>query len=166
MGFYKKGSGKPSLTWPESVDAALCFGWVDGIRKRIDGISYMIRFTPRKSDSTWSLINTNRVAELVKLELMHPVGLAVFEKRNQSKSGRYAYEQRAAAKLEASQEQQFRANRKAWDFFQSQPAWYRRTSTWWVVSAKRAETRAKRLDRLIGDSEMGRTIAPLTRTTK
>ncbi len=165
VGFYKKGSGKPSITWPEAVDQALCFGWIDGVRKGIDKERYTNRFTPRKAGSTWSAVNIKRVGELTSLGLMKPVGLRAFEKRSEAKSGIYAYEQKDAAKLEDADEQQFRANKQAWDFFQSQPAWYQRTATWWVISAKQEATRQKRLATLIEDSESGRTIAPLTRRT-
>ena len=163
VGFYKKSSGRPSITWPESVDAALCLGWIDGIRKSIDGTSYAIRFTPRKPDSTWSTVNVKRVRELTRLGLMRPADLKAFELRK--KSGTYSYEQRNAAKLDDSFKRKFRANEKAWDFFQAQPPWYRRTAIWWIISAKKEETRRKRLATLIDDSARGRTIRPLTRRT-
>lgn len=166
VGFYKKGSGKPSITWPEAVDEALCFGWIDGVRKRIDDVSYTIRFTPRKARSIWSAVNIKRAMELTNLGLMRPAGLRAFEERTEEKSGIYAYEQKDTATLDAASEQQFRANRQAWDFFQAQPAGYRRTAIWWVISAKKEETRRKRLATLIEDSKHGRTIAPLTRRTK
>jgi len=162
VGFYKKGSGKPSITWPESVDQALCFGWIDGIRKSIDDISYTIRFTPRKPRSIWSAINIKRVEELIKLGLMKPAGLEAFQKRNEERSGVYSFEQKNH-KLDGAYEKKFRANKKAWTFFQSQPPWYQRTSIWWVMSAKKEETRLKRLATLIDDSAHGRTIAPLRR---
>lgn len=162
VGFYKVGSGRLSITWPQAVDEALCFGWIDGVRKRIDDASYMIRFTPRKASSTWSKVNIDRVAELTRLGLMQPAGLKAFEQRSEAKSGIYAYERLNAA-LDATQEQQFRANSGAWEFFQAQPAWYQRTAIWWVISAKRGETRQKRLATLIEDSAQGRTIAQLTR---
>jgi uncharacterized protein YdeI (YjbR/CyaY-like superfamily) len=163
VGFYKKGSGKPSITWPESVDEALCFGWIDGIRKGIDDASYTIRFTPRKARSTWSAVNIKRIQELMSLGRVHPAGLAAFEARTEEKSGIYAYEQRGGAELDRAGEQQFRANPQAWDFFQAQPAWYRNTAIWWVVSANKEATRRKRLATLIDDSAHGRTIGPLTR---
>ena len=166
VGFYKKSSGKPSITWPEAVDEALCFGWIDGLRKGIDGVRYTIRFTPRKPRSIWSAVNVKRAKELTRLGRMRPAGLKVFEEHAKDKSGIYAYEQRNAAKLDEAYAQQFRANKKAWDFFQAQAAWYRRTAIWWVISAKKEETRLKRLARLIKDSEHGRTIPPLTRRTK
>jgi uncharacterized protein YdeI (YjbR/CyaY-like superfamily) len=166
VGFYKKGSGLPSITWTESVDEALCFGWIDGVRRGIDDISYTIRFTPRRPRSIWSAVNVKRAQELADLGLMRPAGLKAFEQRAGERSGVYSYEQRQAAALDAADEQQFRANPAAWEFFQSQPAWYRRTAIWWVVSAKREETRRKRLTTLIDDSARGRTIAPLTRPIK
>jgi uncharacterized protein YdeI (YjbR/CyaY-like superfamily) len=156
VGFYKKGSGKPSITWPESVDEALCFGWIDGVRKSLGEESYMIRFTPRKPGSNWSAVNVARVEELSREGRMRPAGLEAFEKRSEAKTGIYAYEQKEAAELEKAEERQFKANRKAWDFFQSQPDWYRRTAVWRVVSAKKEETRRKRLAKLIEESEQGR----------
>jgi uncharacterized protein YdeI (YjbR/CyaY-like superfamily) len=163
VGFHKKGTGRPSMTWPESVDEALCFGWIDGVRRRIDDERYAIRFTPRKPGSTWSKVNLGRVRELTERGLMRPAGLEAFEKRKEAKTGTYAYEQREGAELDAAQLRRFRANRKAWRFFQDQPPWYRRTATWWVVSAKREDTRERRLATLIEDSEQGRTIRQLTR---
>lgn len=163
VGFYKKGSGKPSITWPESVDEALCFGWIDGLRKSVDDDAYMIRFTPRKTRSVWSAININRVAELTQLGRMHPAGLKAFAERVEDKSVIYSYEQRKQAELDAADEQRFRANQAAWDFFHAQTASYRNTAIWWVVSAKQEATRQSRLARLIEDSEHGRTLPQLTR---
>jgi uncharacterized protein YdeI (YjbR/CyaY-like superfamily) len=161
VGFYKKASGRPSITWPESVDVALCYGWIDGVRNSIDEVSYCIRFTPRKPTSTWSAVNVRRVAELTKLGLMRPAGLQAFEARKGDKTGIYAYEQRKNAKLPRAYERQFRANKKAWKFFQSQPPWYRRTATYRVISAKREETRLGRLAELIKESELGLPIKEL-----
>jgi uncharacterized protein YdeI (YjbR/CyaY-like superfamily) len=166
VGFHKKGSGKPSVTWPEAVDQALCFGWIDGLRKGIDETSYTIRFTPRKPRSTWSLVNVNRAKELAELGLMTPAGVAAFEARTEENSGVYSYEQRNAAKLDPAHERQFRANEKAWRFFQAQPAGYRKTAIWWIVSAKKEETRLRRLAALVEHSAEGRRIPPLTRPTK
>jgi uncharacterized protein YdeI (YjbR/CyaY-like superfamily) len=163
VGFYKKGSGKPSITWPELVDEALCFGWIDGIRRRIDDESYTIRLTPRKSTSTWSSVNIRRVEELTNQGRVRPAGVAAFERRSKHRSGIYAYEQRRQAKLEPDQEREFRANAAAWSFFQAQPAGYRQTATYWVVTAKREETRRKRLATLIDDSADGRRLRHLTR---
>jgi len=162
VGFYKKGSGKPSITWPEAVDEALCVGWIDGVRKRIDAERYSIRFTPRKLRSIWSAVNIGRVAELTSLGRMRAAGLAAFEKRSAEKSAIYAYEQRDSAQLDEAHERQFRANQRAWDWFQAQAPWYRRTATWWVVSAKKEETRLKRLATLIECSEQGTKIDQLT----
>ena len=166
VGFYKKGSGRPSITWPEAVDEALCFGWIDGVRRSLDDASYVIRFTPRTPRSTWSAVNIKRVEELTAQGRMRPAGLAAFAKRAEDRSSIYAYEQRENARFAAADEEYFRANRAAWNFFQAQPAWYRRTATWWVISAKRDETKQKRLETLIADSAQGRTIAQLTRPTR
>jgi uncharacterized protein YdeI (YjbR/CyaY-like superfamily) len=163
VGFYKRDSGRPSISWPEGVDGALCFGWIDGIRKSIDAISYKIRFTPRKPRSVWSAININRVAELSKSGLMHSAGLAAFEKRDDARSAIYAYEQRKTAKLPAPFEKKFREQAGAWKFFRSRPPWYQRTSTYWVISAKREETRLKRLATLIDCSAGKRNIPSLNR---
>jgi uncharacterized protein YdeI (YjbR/CyaY-like superfamily) len=162
VGFHKKGSGRPSITWPESVDQALCFGWIDGVRRRIDDASYSIRFTPRKARSNWSAINVKRVAELTELGLMRPAGIAAFKRRSNAKTAIYAYEQRKAATLDPEQERRFRADERAWKWFQAQPPSYRRTATYWVVSAKKQETRQRRLERLIEDSGAARPIPSLT----
>ncbi|HKG92040.1 MAG TPA: YdeI/OmpD-associated family protein [Gemmatimonadaceae bacterium] len=158
VGFYKKGAGKPSITWPESVDEALCFGWIDGVRRSIDDESYSIRFTPRKPRSNWSAVNVARVAALTKAGRMHPAGLAAFEARAPERTGIYAYEQRTTAELSPADEKRFRANKKAWAFFESQPPGYRHLALWWVVTAKKEETRQKRLATLIDDSANGRRL--------
>jgi uncharacterized protein YdeI (YjbR/CyaY-like superfamily) len=165
VGFYKRDSGRPSITWPEGVDGALCFGWIDGVRKSIDAVSYKIRFTPRKPRSIWSAININRATELSKSGLMHSAGLAAFEKRDSDRSAIYAYEQRKTEKLLPVFEKKFRENSGAWKFFQSQPPWYRRTSTYWVISAKKEETRVKRLATLIDCSARKQNIPSLDRPT-
>lgn len=162
VGFYKKDSGKPSLTWPESVEEALCFGWIDGIRKSIDDVSYTIRFTPRKPRSNWSTVNIKRVKELKKLGRMHSAGMKAFEARADEKSANYSYEQRHAANLGTAFEKQFRSDKKAWDYFQAQPPSYRKAAIWWVVSAKKDETKQKRLAQLIQDSKNSRSIPPLS----
>jgi uncharacterized protein YdeI (YjbR/CyaY-like superfamily) len=164
VGFYRKGTGRPSITWPESVDEALCYGWIDGVRRKIDDESYSNRFTPRKSGSNWSLINIRRAQELIREGRMQPAGLKAFEARDPEKSGMYSFEQRTSAKLDPDAQAQFRANGKAWKFFQSQPPGYRKTAIYWVVSAKREETRAKRLKTLIDDSAAGLRIAMLRRS--
>jgi uncharacterized protein YdeI (YjbR/CyaY-like superfamily) len=163
VGFYKKGSGCPSITWPESVDQALCFGWIDGVRRRIDDESYSIRFTPRKARSTWSAVNVKRVGELTADGLMQPAGVAAFERRSADRTGIYSHERREAAAFDAEQERAFKADEGAWAWFQDQPPSYRRTATHWVISAKKPETRERRLRRLIEDSAAGRTVPPLTR---
>ena len=163
VGFHKRGSGLPSMTWPEAVDAALCFGWIDGVRKSIDETSYQIRFTPRKASSKWSSVNTKRVAELTVLGHMHEAGLKAFAARVAAKSGVYAYEQRHSIELDASQRKEFQRNKQAWEYFEAQANWYRKTALWWVVSAKQEATRVKRLSELIASSEQGRPIRQLTR---
>lgn len=161
VGFYKKGSGRPSITWPEAVDEALCVGWIDGVRKSIDDESYRIRFTPRKPQSTWSAVNLARVEVLTREGRMRPAGLKAFEKRVEAKTGIYAYEQRKAAELDAASEQRFRSDPEAWEYFQSRPPGYRKTALWWVVSAKKEETRRKRLEQLIEDSRNQQPIPQL-----
>ncbi|HEY0594097.1 MAG TPA: YdeI/OmpD-associated family protein [Thermoanaerobaculia bacterium] len=158
VGFHKKGSGKPSLTWPESVDEALCWGWIDGVRKSLDESSYVIRFTPRKPTSTWSEVNTRRAKELIAEGRMKPAGLRAFEARRPETSGGYSFEQRKNPQLDPELEKRFRANRAAWTFFQAQPPGYRRVTTWWVISAKREATRASRLEKLIAASAAGRRL--------
>jgi len=166
VGFYKKESGKPSITWPESVDEALCFGWIDGIRRRIDDIRYSIRFTPRRRGSIWSNVNTKRVAELIKDKRMRPAGVKAFEARDPKKTGIYSFE-RETATLPAEFEKAFRANTKAWKFWEAQPPGYRRLAAYFVTSAKQDETRRRRLDVLIRDSAQGLRlgIARPTRST-
>ena len=163
VGLYKRDSGKPSITWPEAVDGALCFGWIDGIRKSIDDISYKIRFTPRKARSVWSAINVRRATELSRLGLMHPAGSAAFDKRDGQRSEIYSYEQRKNAKLPPAFEKKFRAHPDAWKFFRAQAPWYQRTSTYWVISGKKEETKLKRLAVLVDHSERQRKIPPLDR---
>jgi uncharacterized protein YdeI (YjbR/CyaY-like superfamily) len=163
VGFYKKGSAKPSITWQQLVDEELCFGWIDGVRKGIDEVSYANRITPRKPRSAWSTINIARAKELIKLGRMRPAGLKAFERRTDERSAIYSYEQRKNPSLDPEAEQSFRANSKARAFFQGQTPSYRRAAIWWVISAKREETRKKRLASLIQDSQNGRTIGPLTR---
>lgn len=166
VGFHKKSSGKPSITWPEAVDQALCFGWIDGVRKAIDEVSYTIRFTPRKPRSNWSAVNVKKVEELSQLGLMHPAGFEAYERRSADRTAIYSYEQRKTAGLDADQKRQFRANKDAWSFFQEQPSSYRQTAIYWVVSAKKEETRQRRLAKLIEDSEGNRRIAQLARPAK
>jgi len=152
VGFHKKATGRPSMTWAESVDVALCFGWIDGIRKSIDGESYTNRFTPRRPTSNWSARNIGRVKELTAKGLMRPAGLAAFEGRADERSAIYSYEQRHNAKLAPGYERDFKRHKRAWAFFDSCPPSYRQTAIYWVMSAKREETRRRRLSKLIADS--------------
>ena len=163
VGYYRKGSGKPSMTWPESVDEALCFGWIDGIRKSIDAEAYMIRFTPRRARSIWSAVNIGRVAALTEEGRMRPSGLEAFEARREDRSGIYSYEQRDEAKLDPTHEKRFRAKKKAWAAFEAMPKSYRQAAIRWVMTAKKEETRERRLATLMEDSAAGRTVPPLTR---
>lgn len=162
VGYWKKGSGHPSLTWPESVDEALCFGWIDGVRHAVDAERYTIRFTPRRPGSTWSAINIRRVAELTEAGRMKPAGLKAFAARQEQRSGTYSYEQRSPD-LPEPYARLFRRHKAAWAFYQAQPPSYRKAANWWVVSAKQEATRLKRLDTLIADSAAGRRIGPLRR---
>jgi uncharacterized protein YdeI (YjbR/CyaY-like superfamily) len=152
LGFYKRGSGKVGITFRQALDEALCWGWIDGVRKGIDDLSYSNRFTPRRTKSNWSLVNIERARELRKRGLMTPAGLKAFDKRDEEKARRYSYEQEFP-KLDRSYERRFRANKRAWAFFQAQPPGYKRTATWWVMSAKREETRLRRLATVIEDSK-------------
>lgn len=167
VGFFKKGSGRPRITWPEAelLDEALRVGWIDGVRRGIDDAAYAIRFTPRKPRSTWSAVNIARVADLAAQGRLRPAGLAAFAARLPEKSATYACEQANVA-LTHADEHAFRARSDAWAFFQSRPASYRKAALWWVTSAKRDETRLKRLAALIDDSAHGRTLAHLTRPPK
>ncbi|HEV7747609.1 MAG TPA: YdeI/OmpD-associated family protein [Pyrinomonadaceae bacterium] len=165
VGFYKKDSGKASITWPESVDEALCFGWIDGVRKNIDEISYKIRFTPRRQRSIWSAVNIKRATELSDQGLMQPGGLKAFAAREENRSGIYAYEQRSA-ELPDQYAKQLKKNVTAWRFYQAQPPGYRKLVNWWVLSAKREATRLKRLAELIDDSKNERRLRQLTELKK
>jgi len=160
VGQHRKGSGRPSVTWPEVVDQSLCFGWIDSVRYSLDETSFAQRLTPRRKRSVWSAVNIKRFAELDKLGMVHPKGHAAFEAREDGRSGIYAYENRSRG-FEASQEATFRKSKAAWKFFESQAPWYRKTATYWVVSAKREETQLKRLQTLIEHSRKGERIPPL-----
>ena len=160
VGFYKKDSGKANYTWSQSVDQALCFGWIDGIRKSIDEDSYMIRFTPRNPKSNWSAINIKKIKELTKLGLMVPAGVEVFKKREAKRSEVYSFEQNKV-ELSKKYELKFKSNKKAWKFFQSLPPSTKKPSIWWVMSAKKEETQLRRLDVLIKSSEKEEKIPPL-----
>jgi uncharacterized protein YdeI (YjbR/CyaY-like superfamily) len=165
VGLHKKGSGRPSLTWPEVVDECLCFGWIDGLRHGIDAQSYMNRITPRKPNSNWSAVNVRRVEELTRQRRMRAAGLKAFRERREDKTAIYSDEQRHQAKLDPPQERRFRSKKQAWEWFQTQPKGYRTTAVYWVMSAKRPETRERRLDALIEDSAKGRMVPPLRRRT-
>jgi uncharacterized protein YdeI (YjbR/CyaY-like superfamily) len=158
VGFHKRGSGLPSMTWPESVDQALCFGWIDGVRRRIDDNSYSIRFTPRRASSTWSTVNIKRMAVLQAAGLVQPAGLAAFERRSEERSRIYSYEQRYSAVLADADLRKLKANKKAWAFFEAQPPWWRRVVIYRIASAKRPETKQKRLAQLIETSAKGRRV--------
>jgi len=157
VGFYKKSTRKASIDWPESVDEALCFGWIDGIRKSIDEDSFKIRFTPRRPGSIWSAVNTRNVDRLIKEKRMHPAGLKAYEQRKENRSGIYSYEQRSPELVEPYVTK-LKRNKKAWKFFQAQPPYYQKMMNWWIVSAKTEETRQKRLEQLIGKSAQGERI--------
>jgi uncharacterized protein YdeI (YjbR/CyaY-like superfamily) len=165
VGYYKKHTDKPSISWQESVDEALCFGWIDGIRKSIDEESYKIRFTPRRKGSNWSDVNAKRIKELIKLGLVKTAGLEAFKKRDEKKTKQYSFE-REKVKLPEEYEKKIKANKNAWEFIQKLPASARRLSYWWVISAKREETKLKRLNTLIQCSAEGRKIPPLIITKK
>jgi uncharacterized protein YdeI (YjbR/CyaY-like superfamily) len=153
---HKKGSGKPSMTWAEAVDQALCFGWIDSVARRLDDSARVQRFTPRKPKSNWSAVNIKKVAELSAQGLMMPAGLAAFALREEARSGVYSYENRHLAALDPEREATFRAHAEAWEFFSRQPPSYRQTLIYWVMNAKREETRTSRLARLMEDSAQGR----------
>ncbi len=162
VGYYKKNSGERSITWPESVQEALCVGWIDGIRKSVDDRRYTIRFTPRRVGSSWSAVNIRFARALIREKRMQPAGQRAFTVRRVEKSGVSSDEQ-TEEKFEEAYGRIFRKNAKAWKAFQARPAWYRRTAGRWVMSARKEETRHRRLEQLIVDSQAGRTIAPLTR---
>ncbi len=154
VGFYKVCSGKPGISWGESVDEALCFGWIDGVRTSIDKESYQIRFTPRKTGSIWSAINIKKINELTKKGLMHKAGLEIYKKRKENRSRIYSHE-KAAQKFSPTFEKHFKANKKAWDYFQSLAPSYRKVSVHWVMGAKQEVTQLKRLKIIIADSAVG-----------
>lgn len=163
--FDRASSNKDTLTYKQAVDEALCYGWIDGVLKSLDEASYVRRFTPRKPKSIWSAVNIARVAELEALGKMTDAGRAAFNVREDKRSRVYSFEQKEVA-LEPAEERSFRNNRSAWSFFESQPASYRRAATWWVTSAKRAETRSKRLAELIELSSREQKLPHLSKWTK
>jgi uncharacterized protein YdeI (YjbR/CyaY-like superfamily) len=164
LGFYNKRTHKKSITYREALDEALCFGWIDGVRKSINQTTYKQRFTPRKPKSYWSAVNIRRVGDLTKLGRMASSGMKAFE-RCTSDSGKYSFESRPK-QLPSAYERQFRATPGAWEFFRTRAPWYQRTSSFWVVSAKQEETRQQRLATLISDSEKGRRLGILTPKVK
>jgi uncharacterized protein YdeI (YjbR/CyaY-like superfamily) len=163
LGYHKKETGRPSLTWSESVDEALCWGWIDGIRKSVDATRFTTRFTPRKASSNWSTINIRKVEALIESGRMRPPGLAAFRARRSDRSGVYSFEQKKTPTLPVSYERIFRKNRAAWEFFRTRTDAYRRVTSHWVISAKQEETRRRRLDILIASSEAKRPIPGLPR---
>jgi uncharacterized protein YdeI (YjbR/CyaY-like superfamily) len=158
--FFKKASGRGGVTYPQALDEALCFGWIDGVRKRVDDDSYTIRFTPRRAGSIWSRINIGHVKRLEAAGKMRPAGQTAFAARDEKKSGVYSFEQRPQ-ELPSKYRQTFKLNRKAWAYWEQQPPGYRRIVTWWVVSAKQEATRERRLTRLIADCAAGRRVGIL-----
>jgi uncharacterized protein YdeI (YjbR/CyaY-like superfamily) len=163
-GQHRKSIGRPSVTWPEVVDQSLCFGWIDSVRYSVDKESFAQRLTPRRKGSVWSAVNIKRFAELENAGLVHPKGRAAFAARDDARSAIYSYENRKRG-LDIEMEDAFRKHDAAWKFFESQAPWYRRAATYWVVSAKREETRLKRLQALIDHSKVGKRIPPLSRPT-
>ncbi len=157
VGFYKVDSGKHNMSWSQSVDQALCFGWIDGIRRSIDKESYCIRFTPRRPGSIWSAVNIKKIEELTKKGLMHPTGTALFAKRKVSETNLYSFENEIKTLLK-DYEIEFKANSEAWEFFSRQAPSYKRTIIHWIMSAKQEETRVRRLRKTISESEKGNKI--------
>jgi uncharacterized protein YdeI (YjbR/CyaY-like superfamily) len=165
VGFHRVATGQPSLTWREAVDEALCFGWIDGVRKRVDDTRHVIRFTPRRPRSIWSAVNIARVEALEAEGRMRDPGRAAFARRDDDRSRIYSHE-RADARLDAAMERRFQDDAAAWAFWNAQPPGYRRTLSWWVISAKRPETRSKRLDELIRESGAGRRVGQFERPSR
>jgi uncharacterized protein YdeI (YjbR/CyaY-like superfamily) len=161
VGYWKKGSGRTGVTHPQAIEQALCFGWIDSIGRTIDDRRYQVRFTPRRKGSVWSAVNVAKVAELTEAGLMHPAGLRAFEQRKPDRVAVYSYEQPAGAVLDDEQTALFQADEAAWEWFSAQSPSYRRAAAHWVVSAKRADTRRRRLAQLIADSAAGRKVPPL-----
>ena len=162
LGSFKKATGKPSVTWSEAVDEALCVGWIDSVRYSLDAERSAQRFTPRRKGSNWSAVNIGKVKELTAQGRMRPAGIAAFEARSEARSAVYSYEQRHLAALEPDEEAQFQANGEAWAWFEKRPAGYRQAATYWIVTAKKPETRARRLATLIEDSAAHRLLKQLT----
>ena len=163
VGFHKRHTGTPSLTWPQAVEEALCYGWIDGVRHRIDNERYTIRFTPRRLGSTWSAVNLRTVRALIRGKRMSPHGLRVYEGRDRKKAGLYSFEQRRTIRLAPRHARVFRENRSAWSWYRAQAPWYQRTAAFYVESARQEETRLRRLANLIESSAAGRMIGQLDR---
>ena len=166
VGYYKKGTGRLSITWPESVDQALCVGWIDGVRRRIDDARYSIRFTPRRVRSIWSAVNIRRFGELDEAGLVLEAGRRAFAKRTEDRSAIYSNETTIEPALSPADEERFRANEAAWAYFNARAPSYRRAAIHWVTNAKKPETRERRLERLIADSAAGQFVPPLRWTAK
>jgi uncharacterized protein YdeI (YjbR/CyaY-like superfamily) len=154
LGFHKKSSGKKSITYAEALDEALCYGWIDGVRKNLNETSYTIRFTPRKARSIWSNVNVRHVERLTKEGRMRPAGIAAYERRDPKRTGIYAFENRPR-EFSPEFEKAFRKNKTAWSFFEKQPPGYKRVIVFWVMEAKKAETRVKRFKQLVDLCEQG-----------
>ncbi len=165
LGIYKKATDRPTVPWSQAVDEALCVGWIDGIAKRIDDVSHVQRFTPRRKGSNWSAINVAKVAELTGQGRMRPAGIAAFEARTAERTEIYSYE-RQASSLSDEETARFRADPIAWADWERRPPGYRKTVTHWVTGAKQAATRERRLTRLIEDSRAGRPVGPMATTWK
>ena len=165
VGFHKKATQRPTITYAQALDEALCYGWIDGIRKGVGDDSYTIRFTPRKARSNWSAVNIKRAHELTALSLMQPAGLQAFAERDEEKANQYSYE-RKVSQFDAVQEKQFKEQPAAWEFFQTQPASYRQAAIWWVISAKQDKTKVSRLAQLIAQSGDGQRLPMFVSPTK
>jgi uncharacterized protein YdeI (YjbR/CyaY-like superfamily) len=157
LGLHKRASGRPSITWAQAVEEALCFGWIDGVRRPIDPESYSIRFTPRRPRSIWSAVNIDKAERLIAAGRMEPAGLRAFQARSEDRSRIYAFEQ-GEVELPAQALERLRADARAWSFWESRPPGYKRIASWWVISAKREQTRERRLATLIEDCAAGRLI--------
>ena len=155
VGYYKKGTGKPSITWPESVDEALCFGWIDGIRRTVSEEAYSIRFTPRRPNSVWSAVNVKKMEEQLQLGRVFPMGIAAYQKLNEDRSKIYCHERKAPAEFSVEHTSIFEQNEKAWAFFNNQPPYYKNLMKHWVISAKQEKTKISRLEKLMEASENG-----------
>ncbi|RYJ40495.1 YdeI/OmpD-associated family protein [Flavobacterium beibuense] len=158
VGFYKVGTGKPSITWPQSVDEALCFGWIDGIRRTIDEETYSIRFTPRRPTSIWSAVNVKKMEELLGAGLVKPMGIAAYEKLKEGKTKIYSHERKAPAEFTKEQEKLFKTHKAAWEFFNAQAPYYKNLMKHWVTSAKQEKTQISRLEKLIDTSKKSQRI--------